>query len=238
MLLLLLLLLFVCAAGTCCVLIVLNVLSPVVQVRATLGGARAAAAAAAVDAAARAAAEGTGDPAAAAAAAAAAALAAASLDGSSSSCSSGRSLAELVALPSGLSKAVQAALKQQRLREPKGGLDGKAWCSEKFRANLREFLEGKVQAYSEVRAKLGLPVDARGSGPGAQMLEYVAGCVGLTQQELEAFVRRCLEKYEAKRVDAGEGCAVVCCGVVRVCVGGWCVVARRVLWQVFVRNGC
>lgn len=157
-----------------------------------------------MDAAARAAAEGTGNPAAAAAAAAKAAVAAAGHTSSSSS-SSGRSLAELVALPADLSKAVQAALKQQKLREPKGGLDGKAWCSEKFRANLREFLEGKVQTYSEVRSELGLPTDARGSGPGSQTLEYVAGCTGLTQQELDAFVTRCLEKYEAKRVDAGEG---------------------------------
>lgn len=76
-------------------------------------------------------------------------------------------------------------------------------CSEKFRQSLWEFLEGKVKAYREVRTALGLPADARGSGPGAASLEYVSGVVGLTQQELEAFVRRCLEKYEAKRVDPG-----------------------------------
>lgn len=78
-------------------------------------------------------------------------------------------------------------------------------CSELFRGSLREFLEGKVKAYSDVRTALGLPKDARGTGAGAESLEYVAGCVGLTQQELDAFVRRCLEKYEAKRVDPG-GC--------------------------------
>ena len=94
-------------------------------------------------------------------------------------------------------------MRQRELQEPKGGLEGKAWCSEKFRGDLRGFLEGKVKAYREVRVALGLPAEKRGEGPGAQSLEYVAGCVGLTQQELEFFVRRCLEKYEAKRVDPG-----------------------------------
>jgi hypothetical protein len=64
-----------------------------------------------------------------------------------------------------------------------------------------------VKEYREVRGALGLPLDARGTSPGAEALEYVAGCVGLTQQELALFVRRCLDKYEAKRVDPG-GCGV------------------------------
>jgi hypothetical protein len=54
-----------------------------------------------------------------------------------------------------------------------------------------------------VRQSLGLPLDARGSGPAAQVLEYVAGCEGLTGSELAGFVQRCLAKYEAKRVDPG-----------------------------------
>jgi hypothetical protein len=178
------------------------------QVRATLGGSRAAAAAAAAAAASEAAASGSSDPGAAAAAAAQASLAAAGYPSSSSS----SSIAELVALPADLSKAIQIALRQPELREPKGGLDGNAWCSEKFRASLRQFLEGKVKAYSEVRIALGLPRNERGSGAGAESLEYVAGCVGLTQQELDAFVRRCLDKYEAKRVDPGRSRACVCVG--------------------------
>jgi hypothetical protein len=170
------------------------------QVRNTLSGARAAAAAAAAAAAVEAAAAG-GDPAAAAAAAAKASFTAGGYGSSSSS--STRSLSELVDLPADLSKQVQAVMRQRELQEPKGGLEGKAWCSEKFRGDLRGFLEGKVKAYREVRVALGLPAEKRVEGPGAQSLEYVAGCVGLTQQELEFFVRRCLEKYEAKRVDPG-----------------------------------
>jgi hypothetical protein len=101
------------------------------QVRATLGGSRAAAAAAAEAAAAQAVASGVGDPAAAAAAAARASLAAAGYGSSSSGSSSiseRNGLSQPVALPAELSKAVQAALKQPELREPKGGLDGNAWC--------------------------------------------------------------------------------------------------------------
>lgn len=174
------------------------------KVRATLSGARAAAAAAADAAAADAAAFGTHDPAAAAAAAAHASLTAAGYGSSSSSMySSTRSLSELVALPENLAKAVRVVLNRPELREPKGGLEGAAWCSEMFRKALSKFLLSKVDAYAEVRSALGLPRDARGSGPGAETLEYVAGCVGLTQQELDAFVRRCLDKYEAKRVDPG-----------------------------------
>jgi hypothetical protein len=47
--------------------------------------------------------------------------------------------------------------------------------------------------------------------------------VGLTQAELEAFVKRCLDKYEAKRVDPG--------GVVVV---GPAVIHRVSLWGVYV----
>jgi hypothetical protein len=61
----------------------------------------------------------------------------------------------------------------------------------------------QVDRYAAVRQSLGLPVDARGSGPAADVLEYVAGCEGLTPSELAGFVQRCLAKYEAKRVDPG-----------------------------------
>jgi hypothetical protein len=60
-----------------------------------------------------------------------------------------------------------------------------------------------VDRYAAVRQSLGLPLDARGSGPAADVLEYVAGCEGLTAGELAGFVQRCLAKYEAKRVDPG-----------------------------------
>jgi len=61
----------------------------------------------------------------------------------------------------------------------------------------------QVDRYEAVRVQLGLPAEERGCGPGAAVLEYVAGCEGLTQAELEAFVARCLAKYESKRVDPG-----------------------------------
>jgi hypothetical protein len=83
-------------------------------------------------------------------------------------------------------------------------------CSEKFAAQLREFLEGQVDAYAAVRAALGLPQRARGAGPGAAVREYVAGCAaGLSRRELAVFVARCIAKHKAKRVDAGAALALV-----------------------------
>lgn len=62
----------------------------------------------------------------------------------------------------------------------------------------------QVDRYTAAREKLGLPVNARGSGAAADVLEYVAGCEGLTPLELAGFVRRCIAKYESKRVDPGK----------------------------------
>jgi hypothetical protein len=119
----------------------LCLLPALTQVRATLSGARAAAAAAATATAAEAAATGSTNPAAAAAAAAAASLQAAGFSTSTSTTSSSGSgsgpglkgFREQVGLPKELSKAVAAVLQQPELREPLGGLDGSAWCSEQFR---------------------------------------------------------------------------------------------------------
>eukprot|EP00878_Enallax_costatus_P021182 GHUV01022417.1.p1 GENE.GHUV01022417.1~~GHUV01022417.1.p1 ORF type:complete len:456 (+),score=120.95 GHUV01022417.1:512-1879(+) len=61
----------------------------------------------------------------------------------------------------------------------------------------------QVDRYAAAREKLGLPLDARGEGPAADVLEYVVGCEGLTAAELAGFVRRCIAKYESKRVDPG-----------------------------------
>lgn len=65
-------------------------------------------------------------------------------------------------------------------------------------------LHGQVDRYAAAREQLGLPADARAHGDAADVLEYVAGREGLTAAELAAFVRRCIAKYESKRVDPGE----------------------------------
>ncbi|KAF8067125.1 DNA-directed RNA polymerase III subunit RPC1 [Scenedesmus sp. PABB004] len=80
---------------------------------------------------------------------------------------------------------------------------GRPWASKAFRQGLAAFLHGLVDRYASTRARLGMPADARGTGPGAAVLEYVAGCDGLTRSELAAFVGRAVAKYGAKRVDPG-----------------------------------
>ncbi|WIA12568.1 hypothetical protein OEZ85_006229 [Tetradesmus obliquus] len=170
------------------------------KVRANLSSARAAAAAAVKAAQAAYAASGDADEAAGAAAAALPPV---------------LEPREEAPLPEELRAAVAAALDVPELREPPGVAAGddraaavadaarKAWSSLAFRSGLRDFLNGLVERYAAVRSSLGLPQDARGSGTAAAVLEYVAGCEGLTCSELAGFVQRCLAKYEAKRVDPG-----------------------------------
>jgi hypothetical protein len=59
----------------------------------------------------------------------------------------------------------------------------------------------QAKKYSEARKRLGLPQEARGP-PG---LEHAAAQEGVTAQQLGVFMKRCLAKYDNKRIEPGEG---------------------------------
>eukprot|EP00879_Flechtneria_rotunda_P010750 GHRR01011232.1.p1 GENE.GHRR01011232.1~~GHRR01011232.1.p1 ORF type:complete len:546 (+),score=206.34 GHRR01011232.1:3389-5026(+) len=98
-----------------------------------------------------------------------------------------------------LRTAVAAALSVPELKQ------GSTWCSPAFRNGVTNFLDAQVDKYASLRKQLGLTDDgvAADSSKAAAVLEFVAGCEGLTADELQGFVKRCLAKYAAKRVDPG-----------------------------------
>lgn len=100
---------------------------------------------------------------------------------------------DLVPLPDQLQAAVDAAMASDDLRE------GSDFCSEKYRTQVREFLESQVAAVRSLRSQVGLPPDQRGR----YELERLIHPVGVTAAELAAFVRQCTQRYEQKRIDAG-----------------------------------
>ena len=110
-----------------------------------------------------------------------------------------------VPLPRDLRAAVDAALARPEFSfapPETERVPSARWCSAAFRDGLRAHLHACVDALAAARARLGLPPDRRDPSQ-PPLLEYVAGLEGLTPEQLGAFVARCVEKYEAKRADAG-----------------------------------
>lgn len=130
-------------------------------------------------------------------------------------------------LPAELEAAVEEVLAGEVFGE------GAGFASAAFRDQLAAFLRSQVEDMRALRARLGLPQDARGE----PALEHVVACQALSREALQGFIAQCASRYERKRIEPGATVGAFGAQSIGAMLGGGSFVGKDGIWFLGLCSG-